>query len=193
MPGATPPRNKKPENNPQWVMFAKVFVDTNDYAEASLAAQYRCKDRKGHYSNGQKVARNPKVLGLIEHERKVKLASLGLTREATFERVARLAHFDLSRFIKVSPDGQPYYDFSEATKEELQCIAELGVEFYVEGRGEFAQQIKRVKIKGHDQAKYLDMWNRMCGHYQKDNEQGADALIAAIQRGRERVAKEAKS
>ena len=48
------------------------------------------------------------------------------------------------------PAGDPYLDFSALTRDQGSLLSEVTVEDFVDGRGEAARAVKRVKFKLHE-------------------------------------------
>lgn len=53
----------------------------------------------------------------------------------------------LAKFKRVDPDGQLFWDFTDATQFELSLVQAVGVEFGRSGRGEGAIDITRSKVE----------------------------------------------
>lgn len=98
----------------------------------------------------------------------------------------------LAKFKKVDERGQLYWDFSEATEEELalamRVIDELSTDVYTEGRGDDAREVKKTKIKGANpdisiltSARILGMLN------DKLEVTGEMSLVERLRRGRLRA------
>ena len=56
----------------------------------------------------------------------------------------------LAKFKKVEPDGSLTWDFTGATQADLALISDLGMDFYIEGKGENAVRVKKFKVKEPD-------------------------------------------
>ena len=95
---------------------------------------------------------------------------------------------NLARFKKKNADGQLYWDFSEATEEDLIIINTLETSTYVEGRGKDAKTIKKVKIGATDPLVALDKLARVYGLYQDNlNITGEQSMVDRINAGRKRA------
>lgn len=81
------------------------------------------------------------------------------------EELARIAFFNIGTVIEVTEQGEFVYDFSEATMEDFAAIGEVTVETYQEGRGNEAQEVKRIKVKPYDKKAALDSLARIHGMF----------------------------
>ena len=53
----------------------------------------------------------------------------------------------MADYMRVGADGDPVLDFSKLTRDQAAVLTEVTVEDYVDGRGEDARQVRRVKFK----------------------------------------------
>ena len=94
----------------------------------------------------------------------------------------------LAKFKKVNDDGELYWDFTDATEEELQAITTLETATYMEGRGPASREVKRMKIGALDPLMALDKLARAYGLYQDNlNLSGETSLVDRINAGRKRA------
>ena len=76
----------------------------------------------------------------------------------------RLAFANLADFVR--PDGST--DLSEVSRDQMAAVPEVTVDELVQGRGEEARQILRVKVKLHDKKGALDSVARHLGMFASD-------------------------
>jgi phage terminase small subunit len=97
---------------------------------------------------GSKKDQKPWVYEAIL-ERRAELASKeGITPEWILEQLAILGKG--ARFNKITAEGDPYIDLSDASYDELTTIKSTSVDEYMEGRGEDARLVKRIKVETYD-------------------------------------------
>src|SRR5882762_11035679 len=53
----------------------------------------------------------------------------------------------MADYMRVGPDGDPVLDFSKLTRDQAAALTEVTVEDFLDGRGEDARQVRRVKFK----------------------------------------------
>ena len=73
-----------------------------------------------------------------------------LTGDMVVDELRKIGFASMGDYMKSTPEGDPYLDFSALTPAQTAALSEVTVEDYVEGRGEDARQVKRVKFKLHD-------------------------------------------
>ena len=60
--------------------------------------------------------------------------------------------------MRVGPSGDPVLDFSGLTREQAAALTEVTVDDYVDGRGENAREVRKVKFKlGDKRAALMDI------------------------------------
>ena len=67
--------------------------------------------------------------------------------DAIIAELEKIGFSSMGDYLHITSDGDPYIDLSKATPEQLDALGEVTVDDYVEGRGEDARDVKRVKIK----------------------------------------------
>jgi len=115
-----------------------------------------------------------------------------LTTDWIITRLMRIANASesLAKFKRVSEDGMLYWDFADATPEDLKVISGLMTESYQDGRGKEAKIIKKFKIKERDEKGALDSLARIKGMFDdKMTVAGELSLVERLQRGRKRANK----
>jgi hypothetical protein len=67
-----------------------------------------------------------------------------LTGDMVVDELRKIAGANMADYMKSTPEGDPYLDFSTLTPAQTAALAEVTVEDYVEGRGKGARAVKRV-------------------------------------------------
>ncbi len=78
------------------------------------------------------------------------------------ERVAvelgRIGFANMGDYMRVGPSGDPVLDFWKLTRERAAALTEVTVDDYVDGRGEAAREVRKVKFKlGDKRAALMDI------------------------------------
>jgi phage terminase small subunit len=131
--------------------FARAIVEGKSGREAYKAAGYRA--RHGGQQAGpadaaaSRLLKNVKVSARIAELKGV--AAQASTIEATrvLTELAKLAFANMADYMRVGPGGDPVLDFSKLTRDQAAALVEVTVEDYLDGRGEDARQVRRVKFK----------------------------------------------
>ena len=106
------------------------------------------------------------------------------------DELAKIAFFNIGQVISVTDDGEFIYDFSTATMDEFAAIGECTVEYYTEGKGDDAKEVKRIKVKPYDKKAALDSLARINGMFNDNasaNNTDGMSIEERLQKGRERV------
>jgi phage terminase small subunit len=126
--------------------FARAIVEGSSGRAAYGAAGYRAKGAAAD-ANASRLLGNAKVSSRIAELKGV--AAQASTVEATrvLDELAKLAFANMADYMRVGPDGDPVLDFSKLTRDQAAALVEVTVEDYLDGRGEDARQVRKVKFK----------------------------------------------
>jgi phage terminase small subunit len=91
-----------------------------------------------------------------------------ITADAVIAEMAKLGFANMADYMRAQPGGDPYLDFSALTRDQAAALQEVTVEDYVEGRGEDARAVKRVKFKLADKRAALVDLGRHLGVFKPD-------------------------
>jgi hypothetical protein len=136
------------------------------------------------------VFHQPKVIAYIEAARERLQRKYDVTKDFVVQRMARLANSGeiLAKYRYTAEDGSLYWDFTDATADDLSVISGMTVETYADGRGDEKVMVKKFKIDVPDPKGALDSLARVIGLFNdKVTVQGEVSLIERLQRGRERA------
>jgi len=154
-------------------LFINRYLQGESGTKAAIAAGYA---RKSAAVTASKLLKKAKVqdeiarkqgpaMAKLEAATDAALAANAVTAENILTHLAQmgLAHARLAKFLKVN-GADLEYDFTNATPEDLQIIApmiaETRSEFYTEGSGEKAREVKRVTLKFVDRKAVLELLGR---------------------------------
>ncbi len=72
--------------------------------------------------------------------------------------MGRIGFANMGDYMRVGPSGDPVLDFSKLTRERAAALTEVTVDDYLEGRGETAREVRKVKFKlGDKRAALMDI------------------------------------
>lgn len=108
------------------------------------------------------------------------LKNMAIDRQWVLDRAAKMADFNIKKFIKIDEGGNAYYDFSTATDDDWYCINEYTVDVIPRGSGETKYTVDRIKLKTVDKLKALELVGRHVdvGAFKEDN--SPTNIVAAI-------------
>jgi phage terminase small subunit len=89
-----------------------------------------------------------------------------LTADWVIDELRKIAGANMGDFMKASPSGDPYLDFSALPRDQTAALHEVTVEDYVDGRGDNARDVKRVKFKLYDKRAALVDLGRHLGLFE---------------------------
>lgn len=108
------------------------------------------------------------------------LAEVRKDAASVLRMIVTQAETGLGTFISFRADGDPFIDLSAASKAQLDTLQEVTIETYMEGNGEGAREVKRVKIKAGDRLKAIDKLWEYTSLAKTHEDDKASALVAAI-------------
>ena len=142
--------------------------------------------------NASSFFKNKAIVTEIMRREKELRERFQIDREWIVERLARIADSGrtLAKFKKVDKAGNLYWDFSDATTEDLEVIESLTVDEYSEGRGPGAADVKKTKIKAQSPQSALDSLARILGlNTDRLKVEGELTVVEQLQAGRKRISK----
>ncbi|MFG1462274.1 terminase small subunit [Xanthobacter sp. DSM 24535] len=167
----------------------EYMVDLNA-TQAAIRAGYSAKTAAD--IGRQLLRKTPVAVAISEHQRAISERT-GVTAERVIEELAKIGFANMMDYMRSSPQGDPYLDFSNLTREQAAALAEVTVEDFKDGRGDDARDVRRVKFKLHDKraalvdlGKHLGLFKERIEHTGKDGgpievSQSRDAIEASIE------------
>jgi phage terminase small subunit len=141
--------------------FVEEYLISLNASDAARKAGY---SKKTAHQVGWELLREPEIQQAIAAARDKLSAELQIQLTDITRELARLGFANLADFHGITPDGEPFVDLSACTREQLAALQDLQVEDYIEGRGEDARMVRRVKIRLADKTKALEKLAELLGH-----------------------------
>jgi phage terminase small subunit len=147
--------------NPKEARFVEEYMVDLNAAGAARRTGYPVKSAK---ECGYELLTRPHIRAAVVAARaalseKLNIDVNDIARELVKMGFANLADY----FCLTSENGDPYIDLTACTRAQLAGLVELTVEDYVEGRGEDARQVKRIKVKLADKKGSLSLLSDLLG------------------------------
>lgn len=139
---------------------AEYLIDGNA-TQAAIRAGY---SKKAAYAIGAENLRKPQIAKLISKHQEAAAEKLQCSADDIAQELHKLGFSNMANYMRVGKDGDPYLDFSALTREQAAALAEVTVDDYLEGRGEDARTIRRVKFKLVDKRASLVDLAKLLGH-----------------------------
>lgn len=163
--------------NAKQAAFVREYLICRNGTRAAIAAGYA--EKSAHVTASQ-LLRNPKVAAAIAEGEKKAEARAAVTLDDVVNELARIAFSGMSKFLSVTPDGDPMVDLSACTPADLDLLAEATVEDFTVGRGEDARDVRRIKIKPLDRINALIKLGQHLGLGNKTADEAQNGIAAAL-------------
>jgi phage terminase small subunit len=72
---------------------------------------------------------------------------LVISKKRVLEELAKIAFANMADFMTVGASGEPVLNWRNLTHDQAAALQEVTVDEYIEGRGDNARQVRRVKFK----------------------------------------------
>jgi phage terminase small subunit len=146
---------------PEEVWFcAEYVVDFN-----ATAAAKRAKLPSPNLAHNR--LKDPAIQGEVNRIANGLMRRSDLKAEDVVNELSNLAFSNLDDFMSIGSDGYPRWDFAKVTRSQMAAVSEITVDEYVEGQGEAARPVKRVKVKLHDKRASLVDLGRYFGVFKQ--------------------------
>ena len=122
---------------------SEYLIDLNA-TQAAIRAGYA---KSGARVEGTRLLANAKVSaavakGCAKQEQRAEIKADDVIRE-----LAKIGFANMLDYITIGKDGDPYVDLSSLTREQAAAIGEVTVEDFIDGRGEDARSVRKIKFK----------------------------------------------
>ena len=119
------------------------------------------------------------------HERNRKRFAVSYDR--VLEEIAKIAFANVGSYLEIREDGSMAFDFREVGLDELAAIGKVTVETYVDGSGDDAREVKRVRVEPYNKLAALEALMRHSGMSKEKGTSVEVNLVDAIRDARKRV------
>jgi len=135
-------------------LFVKEYLIDLNATQAAKRAGYS--KRTAGKMGAENLAKPVIAIALCKAQG-IRSEKLEIGAEWVLKRASLLADFNIRRFIRVDESGNAIYDFTQATDDDWYCISEYTVDCINKGYGEDKYEVERVKLKGFDKLKALEL------------------------------------
>src|SRR5260370_35393099 len=132
---------------PKQARFVQEYLSELNGAQAAIRAGYSAKTAR---VIGHENLTKPEIAAAIEKAMAERAERTGLTGDMVIDELRKIGFANMADYMRSTPQGDPYLDFSSLTRDQTAAVAEVTVEDFVAGRGEGARAVRRVKFKLHD-------------------------------------------
>lgn len=147
----------------QQAFVSEYLVDLN----ATKAAERAGYSVKAAQVQGSRLLSNDMVAAAIAKGQQARLERTEITQDMVLKELAKIGFANMHDYMRVGHDGDPVLDFSTLTRDQAAALSEVTVEDYVDGRGEDARDVKRVKFKLADKLGALEKIGKHIGMFKE--------------------------
>ncbi|MCJ2084617.1 terminase small subunit [Methylobacterium sp. E-005] len=158
-------------SNSKHERFAQAVAEGQSASQAYVTAGYAANE-----GNAGRLNRNERVRARIEEILQAGAEKAGVTVARIVEELAKVGFANMQDYMRASPAGDPYLDFSGLTRDQAAALGEVTVEDFKDGRGEDARDVRRVKFKLHDKLSALEKLGKHLGMF-KDPDVNANITV----------------
>jgi phage terminase small subunit len=133
-------------------------------------------------ANGPRLLGNARVAASIRDAMQERSRRTEISADMVLRELAAMGFANMSDYVTVQGDGTAFVDLSVVTKEQWAAVQEITIDEYTEGKGEYARDVKKVKIKLADKKGNLELIGKHLGMFNPEPpDKGTDgALVAAF-------------
>ncbi len=142
----------------QKLFINEYLVDLNA-TQAYLRAGYKVSEPVAR-ANAAKMLTKSNILETIHRSIGQRLSKLEINNETVLREIAKMAFSNMFDYMTVQKDGTAYVDLSRITRDQATAIQELNFEEGIEGSGDGARPIKKIKFKLSGKRENLELLGR---------------------------------
>ena len=135
-------KGSKPLKNHRWEKHTLGLVKGLTYDKAYAEAGY-----KPHRSNAARLSTNDSVVARKEYLLSQAAKRAVITVADVISELGLIGFANMQDYICTTPEGDAYINLSQLTRDQAAAIGEITCEDYVDGRGEDARDVKKMKFK----------------------------------------------
>ena len=129
---------------PKQKTFIQEYLIDMNATQAAIRAGY---SKKTAYRTGADNLKKPQIQEAIRKAMQKRQARTEITQDMVVNELAKIGFANIGDYVSFTGEGDPFVDLSEMTEAQSAALSEIMVDDYMDGRGEDAREIKRVKIK----------------------------------------------
>lgn len=145
---------KEPRLTARQAEFVRQYLVDLNATQAAIRAGYSPKtaNRTGPENLSKPVVRTAVDEAMARRAEETKLSA-----ESVVQELAKLAFSNMLDYVSITSAGEAYVDLAELTRDQAAAIVEVQVDDYLDGRGEDAREVRRVKVKLADKKGALEL------------------------------------
>ena len=147
---------------PKQSRFVDEYLIDLNATQAAIRAGYseNCASETG-YEN----LRKPQIQVEIQRALNRRAEQCEITAERVLMELARIAFSNMADYVTAQDDGTAFVDLSQLTPDQAAAIQEIQTDEYMEGRGEDAVAVRKIKFKLHQRTRALELLGKHLGMF----------------------------
>ena len=176
---------------PKQQRFVSEYLIDLNATQAAIRAGYSV---KGAHVRGAELLRNRKAADAIQKAMAERGKRTEIEADDVIRELAKIGFANMMDYTRVTDEGEMVVDLSKITREQAAAIGEVTVEDFMDGRGDDARAVRRVRFKLADKrAALVDLGRHFAlftdnmrfagkdgGPIQHEVQERADAFIAGL-------------
>lgn len=146
-------------------MFVNSYISTDNPITAIVTAFPKLAGSSVAQVRAFDMLNRPLVQAAIAQKVDALAERYDVSMDALVRELSYMAKSRFGDYFRITEDGEPFVDLSEATPEALSAIQSVTVEDVKEGRGDDARDIRKVKLSFYDKQSAIDKLIRIQGGY----------------------------
>lgn len=168
---------------PKQQRFVDEYLIDLNATQAAIRAGY---SEATAEQQASRLLRNVKVAAAVAERRSAISQQLEITQEMIVAELAKIGFANMLDYVSITEGGEPFVDLSALTRDQAAAISEVVVEDFVEGRGEDARDVRKVRFKLNDKQTALINLGKHLGMF-KETVRVEVGLADAIEEARKRA------
>lgn len=150
--------------NPRQARFVDEYMIDLNATQAAIRAGYSAKTAG---QIGFKLLKEAQIAVAIAEKQGKHQDKLELTAELVLLELKKLGFSNMQDYMRPGANGDPTLDFSKLTRDQAAALSEVTVDDFIDGRGEDAREVRRVKFKLADKRAALVDLGRHLGLFKE--------------------------
>lgn len=131
--------------NQRHELFAQKLAEGRSATEAYRLAGYKPSDQ-----NAARLSKTDKIRTRIDEILSESAERTGVTIDWIVSELKAIAGSNMADYMCSNYEGIPVLSFADLTRAQTAALSEVTVDTYMDGHGEEAREVKKVKFKLHD-------------------------------------------
>lgn len=133
--------------SPRQERFVREYLIDLNGTQAVIRAGYSA---KGADVQACRLLGDARIAAAIAAAQQKLASRQDVTLERIVAELAKIGFANMQDYMRVGSGGEPTLDFSNLTRDQAAALGEVTVETFIDGGGDDARAVRRVKFKLHD-------------------------------------------